>query len=90
MPAADALIYLSATALAQRIREKKVSAKEAVTAYLARIAEVNPRLNATGPVLRFVAKDWRRAASCARGNGACPSRAPFPSPSETGCGRWPA
>src|SRR5207248_5798822 len=46
MPADDPLIYLSASTLARRIREMKVSAQEAVTAYLARIAEVNPRLNA--------------------------------------------
>src|SRR5207247_6340962 len=46
VPADDPLIYLSATTLARRIREKKISAKEAVTACLARIADVNPRLNA--------------------------------------------
>jgi amidase len=40
------LIYLSAASLAQRIREKKVSAQEAVKVYLARIARVNPQLNA--------------------------------------------
>ena len=40
------LIYLSAASLAQRIREKKVSSQEAVKACLARIAKVNPQLNA--------------------------------------------
>jgi Asp-tRNA(Asn)/Glu-tRNA(Gln) amidotransferase A subunit family amidase len=40
------LIYLSAGVLARRIREKKVSAQEAVKACLARIAKVNPQLNA--------------------------------------------
>jgi len=40
------LIYLSARELAQQIRDKKVSAVEAVKACLARIAEVNPKLNA--------------------------------------------
>jgi Asp-tRNA(Asn)/Glu-tRNA(Gln) amidotransferase A subunit family amidase len=40
------LIYLSAASLAQRIREKNVAAQEAVKAYRARIARVNPQLNA--------------------------------------------
>jgi amidase len=48
MPPADApeLNYLSAASLAQRIRDKKVSSQEAVKACLARIAKVNPQLNA--------------------------------------------
>ncbi|HEY0947756.1 MAG TPA: amidase [Opitutaceae bacterium] len=40
------LIYMSATKLAGLIREKKVSAAEAVKACLARIEAVNPKLNA--------------------------------------------
>ncbi len=40
------LIYLSAAALAREIREKKISSLEAVKACLARIAKVNPQLNA--------------------------------------------
>ena len=40
------LASLSATALARRIREKKLSAVEAVRASIARIETVNPRLNA--------------------------------------------
>ena len=40
------LIYLSAAALARQIREKKASSLEAVKACLARIAKVNPQLNA--------------------------------------------
>src|SRR5260370_29343071 len=59
VPADDPLIYLSATAIARRIREEKVSAKEAVTAYLARIAEVNPRLNA---VVQLCAERAQREA----------------------------
>lgn len=42
----DPITYLSATRLAKNIREKKVSAQEAVKAYSARIAAVNPKLNA--------------------------------------------
>ncbi len=38
------LIYLSATKLAQAIRAKKISSREAVDAYLTRIGEVNPNL----------------------------------------------
>jgi amidase len=59
MPADDPLIYLSATTLARRIREKKVSATEAVTACLARIAAVNPRLNA---VVQLCAERAQREA----------------------------
>ena len=37
---------MSATKLAQWIRERKVSSEEAVKACLTRIADVNPKLNA--------------------------------------------
>ncbi len=40
------LIYTSARKLAQAIREKKVSSQEVVQAYLQRIEQVNPKLNA--------------------------------------------
>jgi amidase len=40
------IIYMSAVKLAQMIREKKVSAREAVNAYIDRIESVNDRLNA--------------------------------------------
>ena len=43
---ADEIIFVSATRLANLIREKKVSALEAVRAFIARIEKVNPRLNA--------------------------------------------
>src|SRR5499425_1496469 len=42
----DELIYTSATAIAQAIREKRVSATEVVEAHLQRIEAVNPTLNA--------------------------------------------
>src|SRR5207245_10245433 len=42
----DELIYASATAMAQAIRDKRVSATEVVEAHLQRIAAVNPALNA--------------------------------------------
>ena len=42
----DELIYSSAKSIAQAIRDKKVSASEALEAHLKRIAEVNPALNA--------------------------------------------
>jgi hypothetical protein len=61
------LIYLSAASLAQRIREKKVSAQEAVKAYLARIARVNPQLNA---VAQLCAERAQREAK----SGRCPVR----------------
>jgi amidase len=40
------LIYNSATALAEAVREKKVSSEELVAACIRRIEEVNPKLNA--------------------------------------------
>src|SRR5712691_6766570 len=42
----DELIYASATAMAQAIRDKRVSATEVVEAHLQRIEAVNPALNA--------------------------------------------
>jgi amidase len=42
----EELIYQSATTLASLIRSKTISSEELVRAYLARIAEVNPKLNA--------------------------------------------
>ncbi|MDT7777916.1 MAG: amidase [Acidobacteriota bacterium] len=42
----DEIIYSSATEIARAIRSKEVSSAEVVAAYLARIDEVNPRLNA--------------------------------------------
>ena len=43
---ADALCFASARDLAQQIRSRKVSAREVMTAFLAQIARLNPRLNA--------------------------------------------
>lgn len=40
------IIWMSATKLAQLIREKKISSVEAVKAYIARIQQVNPKINA--------------------------------------------
>jgi amidase len=42
----DEIIYASASELARAIRSGEVSSAEVVEAYLARIAEVNPRVNA--------------------------------------------
>jgi amidase len=42
----DDLIWMSATKLASLIRAKKVSAVEAVQAYITRIEQVNPKINA--------------------------------------------
>jgi amidase len=44
--AGDALCDLSAVDLAARIRRKEVSAREVMAAHLARIARINPRVNA--------------------------------------------
>ena len=42
----DELIYASATNLARAIRDKLVSSAEVVDAYIKRIEEINPKLNA--------------------------------------------
>src|SRR3954463_8147019 len=42
----DEIIYASASALARAIRQREVSSSEVVEAHLARIAEVNPKVNA--------------------------------------------
>jgi amidase len=43
---ADALCFASARDLAKRIRAREVSAREVMTAFLAQISRLNPRLNA--------------------------------------------
>src|SRR4029077_6284815 len=52
--------YLSAVSMAEQVRQKKISALELVDAHLARIAQLNPRLNA------FIALDEDRARRDAR------------------------
>ena len=42
----EELYYLSATRLGQFIKEKKISCREAMTAYLARIEKIQPMINA--------------------------------------------
>jgi amidase len=63
------LIYASATALARAIRAKEVSATEAVHAYLQRIAEVNPALNAVVQLCAEAAQAEARAADTALARG---------------------
>ena len=58
----DELIYASATALAQAIRNKVVSSEEVVNAYLQRIAEVNPQLNAVVQLTADTARAQARTA----------------------------
>src|SRR5258705_9755155 len=54
------LNFLSAVGMAEQVRQKKISPVELVDAHFARIAEVNPRLNA------FVTLDEERARRDAR------------------------
>lgn len=54
------LTFLSATAMAEQVRQKKISPVELFDAHLARIAQLNPSLNA------FVALDEERARRDAR------------------------
>ena len=64
-PAAEELCDLTAVELAARIRRREVSAREAMAAHLARIARVNPRVNA---VVTLVAE--RALADAARADEA--------------------
>lgn len=45
-PLADEVTFLSATELASRLRRKEMSAREVLTAHLAHIERVNPKVNA--------------------------------------------
>jgi len=58
----DEIIYSSATELARAIRDKQVSSEEVVNAHLARIGEVNPKLNAFITVTADSALDEARQA----------------------------
>lgn len=59
-PEADDLCYLSAVELASRIRRQELSARELVAANLARIEQVNPKVNA---VVTLVAEQARADAA---------------------------
>jgi len=65
----DEIIYASATRLARAIREREVSSEEVVGAYLARIEEVNPRLNAFVQVTADAARARAREADAALARG---------------------
>lgn len=66
----DKLIYLSAKTLAQAIRAKEISSEEVVEAYLERIEEVNPKLNAIVQLQANNAREQARKADAdlARGD----------------------
>lgn len=61
----DKIIYLSAKALAQAIRKKEISSEEVVEAYLNRIEEVNPKLNAIVQLQANEAREHARKADAA-------------------------
>ncbi|HYH85994.1 MAG TPA: amidase [Pyrinomonadaceae bacterium] len=65
----DEIIYASATQLARAIREREVSSDEVVSAYLARIEEVNPKLNALVQVTADAARERAREADAATARG---------------------
>jgi len=65
----DELIYASATALAQAIRDKKVSSEEVVKAHLQRIEEVNSKLNAVVQLTAEAALAQAREADAALARG---------------------
>ncbi len=61
----DELTYASATELARAIRAKEVSSEEVVDAYLRRIEEVNPKLNAVVQLTADAARAQAREADAA-------------------------
>jgi amidase len=61
----DDLIFASTARLAQAIRSKSVSSSEAVDAYLRRIDEVNPRLNAVVHITADSARQQGQEADAA-------------------------
>jgi amidase len=71
-PDATPLWQESATALAQRIRDREISAREAVTAAVERMRAVNPHLNAVVEDLGEVAIQRAEALDSAREAGAEP------------------
>lgn len=68
-PPSDDLIFSSVMSLSKAIRAKKVSSEEVVRAYLARIADVNPKINAvvTSAADRAIEEARRADAELARG-----------------------
>ena len=70
----DEIIYASATELARAIREGEVSSEKVVGAYLGRIEEANPRLNAVVQLTADAARNRAREldAALARGELAGP------------------
>ncbi|MDH5732886.1 MAG: amidase [Candidatus Bathyarchaeota archaeon] len=65
----DKLTYASATALAQSIRAKEISSEEVVDAYLQRIEEANPQLNAVVQLTADAARAQAREADAALAKG---------------------
>src|SRR3712207_9382614 len=65
----DEIIYASASELARAIRGGEVSSAEVVEAHLARIEEVNPKLNAFVHVAADAARKRAREADEARAGG---------------------
>jgi amidase len=65
----EELIYASASELARAIRSKELSSAEVVEAHLARIAEVNPRLNAVVLLMDEAARARAREADAALARG---------------------
>ncbi|MGY5853853.1 MAG: amidase [Candidatus Thorarchaeota archaeon] len=63
------LIYTSATELARDIRSGAVSSREVIDAYIQRIEEVNPKLNAVVQVLSAEARVQAREADAALKRG---------------------
>jgi amidase len=65
----DEIIYAPVTAIAQAIQKKEISSEEVVNAYLQRIEEINPKLNAVVQLTVNTARAQARAADLALRRG---------------------
>ncbi|MDH5635716.1 MAG: amidase family protein, partial [Candidatus Bathyarchaeota archaeon] len=65
----DELIYASAASLARAIRAKEISSEAVVDAYLQRIEDVNPKLNAIVQLTADAARAQAREADTALARG---------------------
>jgi amidase len=65
----DDVIYTSAATLAKSIKAKEISSEEVVNAYLQRIEQVNPKLNAVVQLTADTALEQAREADASLARG---------------------
>jgi len=73
-PAPPGICYLSATEMARLIRDRKLSAREALEAHLKQIERVNPKVNAIVTLVPEMAREAARKADDMQARGAALGR----------------